>query len=184
MLVAALCALSAAPAGAAEGYSTFTPTFVQGSTLSASSVQGRFRQDGDTVHVWVIAAGFSGGAVPANLTMNGLPVAAHSSGAVGGMFWLFNAGNTIYTGSAVGSGTASVQFQVNQNGNLFGTNPAVVPGPSDTLRVHITYEAATSDADPWPGLGDVDTRALELGVALLVFLSAARLLHSWRSRRG
>lgn len=123
-----------------DAWTSYTPTLTQSTTLTKTVTYARYQRIGRTIHMAVDLAITSAGVSGNNIVL-GLPLTASVVTGVVGVFRYFDAGNTIYTGTALGASTTTVVFYVSSNGNAMGVNPTFAAASGDSLQCQITYEA-------------------------------------------
>jgi hypothetical protein len=128
---------------ASTGWTSYTPTWTQGATISKTVSYSKYVQIGKTV-IWTFelnasSAGTAG--QPQNLT---LPVTAASQTSVQGTFRFLDSLVGYYVGHARGASLTTVQFWRDQGGLAFGDDSSLDPtvANNDVLSGFVTYEAA------------------------------------------
>jgi len=120
----------------------YTPTLVQGATITKTISNARYCQIQKTVFVQVYMIATSAGTA-ANILYIGLPLNARTgNSSTTGIAQLYDAStNTIYVASAYLDNAARCAF-LYQTGNPFGVSPAITIASGDQLQMNLTYEVA------------------------------------------
>lgn len=129
-----------------SAWTSWTPTMTQTGTLTFTITSAKYIKVGRLVIAYFDLTGFSGGTNAAAIVMNfgsggtALPSASTGS-SIHGQFRWFDAGNTNYAGTIVGTSTTSVSFYEDGNGNPLGGGALASAG--DVFQGQIIYEAAS-----------------------------------------
>lgn len=120
----------------------YTPTLVQGATITKTINNARYCQIQKTVFVQVYMIATSAGTA-ANILYIGLPLNARTgNSSTTGIAQIYDANtNTIYVASAYLDNAARCAF-LYQTGNPFGVSPAITIAAGDQLQMNLTYEVA------------------------------------------
>lgn len=134
---------AAFPLGAPDGaWTAFTPTLVQSGAVTKTATYCKYTRVGRLI-VATMNMAITGAGTTANAIVVGLPVTASAAAGVVGSFRYFDAGNTIYAGTAIGNTTTNVMLYTMSSGNALGIGPAFAAASGDDIQVQVTYEAAT-----------------------------------------
>lgn len=129
-----------------SAWTSWTPTMTQTGALTFTVTAAKYLKVGRLVVAYFDLTGFSGGTNAAAIVMNfgsggtALPTASAGS-SIHGQFRWFDAGNTNYVGSIVGTSTTSVSFYQDGNGNPLGGGALSAAG--DVFQGQLIYEAAS-----------------------------------------
>lgn len=118
----------------------YTPTLVQGVTVTKTVAQARYCQIQKTIIgqlvINVTSAGTGGTIVDI-----GIPFAVRTNNALLGSGYIYDAStNIIYNVSLVGSGSKMSGFY--QTGNFWGNSPSLALAASDQIALQFSYEIA------------------------------------------
>jgi hypothetical protein len=136
-----------ANASLAPTWSSFTPALVQGGTVAAGTVNGRYCQIGKIVHVlYNVTITDPTGAVAGNFITVGLPVTAAANIRVIGTGWLYDASAVALYSAIVDlntSTTTALFREIDSVGALgSGAKFALALAVNDIISFSATYEAA------------------------------------------
>jgi hypothetical protein len=126
-----------------DAWTTWTPTLTQSGSVSHTVSRARYQRIGRTVILLALLSLTGSGTSGNAIVLGGFPVSAASTNAILGFFRYFDAGNTIYAGTAFGASSTTAQFQVSSNGNPMGVNPTFGAASGDSLWAMVIYEASS-----------------------------------------
>jgi hypothetical protein len=118
----------------------YTPTLVQGVTVTKTVVQARYCQFQKTIIGQVVLNATSAGTA-ATLVAIGLPIAVRTGNPLMGSGYIYDAStNVIYNLTFVGSGAAMSGFY--QTGAYWGASPNIALANNDQIAIQFSYEVA------------------------------------------
>ena len=121
---------------------SWSPTVTQSVGVGVTNNYSRYMRAGRLILAITNLTMGTDGTATNDIVIGNLPVAAATSSGIFGVFYLLDVGNTIYTGSAVGSSTTAVKMYVSGNGTPLGTTPNIGLVANDVLAAAFFYEAA------------------------------------------
>lgn len=129
-----------------NGWTAYTPTLTQSSTVTKTVTYAKYMKVGRMVHVTALLTVTGSGAAN-NAILVGLPFTAAASGLVAGTFRVNNSsGPNDFVGGCYFSSTTVVAGMTNNNSHLLGAASSAFAsglGAGDLVCIDLTYEATS-----------------------------------------
>lgn len=121
----------------------WTPSIFQGANVAFTNNYARYTKTGRWVegamHATITGAGGAGNTFDVSIPFT----AAAPLGTAVGSFLYFDAGSTIYVGTAYLATTTSVRFYTHNNGAPLGQTPSFGAANTDVFSMQFSFEATT-----------------------------------------